>query len=88
MEFCFDAEGRGRQSIDDLKWGNCQGAVQANFSDGQLHMDAEWAVCEKGSRYVPSRIICREENGEALCNGQDMSEKKHGDKWNATFRRK
>lgn len=90
MEFCFDVEGQGQNTVDDQDYGQCQGAVQAGFKNDKLSMKIEHMPCENGiNAYSGGIMTCRDEGGEAMCLWES-TDKKNSHKWTneVPFRRK
>lgn len=86
IEYCFDANGKGRSTVIETSGRRCSAPSSARFDEsGKLVIeDQDHMRCPGGGNYTKNRVDCTSEGGQAKCDG--VPEK--GQRWNATIRRK
>lgn len=85
--YSFDTNGTGYVVINSSK-GLCKSGVAASFDDqGRLTFKTDDSIpCPDGVPFSGQEVMCKDENGEALCNGRNISTS--GGEWDAVFKRK
>lgn len=69
-EFVFDEKGRGTRTVHTER-GRCTGNAYARFSNEALVIEAGWAQCSYGTRFVPQVVSCTATDKGSYCKGRD-----------------